>query len=253
MKFGDFGKDYRPKEKKVVKIKEVSVAEIHEEIDEACVAFLNQISEILKEEDEKDLEHASELKRLGFWATPNVKKYNQLIADKEEAERARAAYLRYNISYPEKFITEKMVEAICKKYGLLLGDTGHFVGEIPKKNVEELIEFSKRVKSDDLISEDTHFAMASTTFTHWRDASAGFSEYDPPVRMEVKKRNVKPRFMVIGTRDQFSGFREAEVVSGYRIREKDPVILCQVIGGYLIVTKWGAEAKVQDFHNEQEN
>lgn len=39
---------------------------------------------------------------------------------------------------------------------------------------------------------------------------------------------------------------EWRIVSGYKIVDNDPIVLFPVWGGYLIVTKWGDEKKVDE-------
>ena len=286
---------FMAKLKKMLSKKEVTVQEIHDEFDNACDAFLDQIKEVLKETSETDIENASKLKNLGFYRAGNVKKYDEIITSAKDAREAKAYVEDYATRYTEKFITENMVGIICKKYGLVLGETSNFIGEIPTKNTKEIIEFSKRfIEKDRRISYTTGF-MASNSYNivtssisdHFRNR--GMIGYDrlwgdnkprrddlefPAERQErmlrqqeeaVMKqrganeqaredRQVDPTFMVVGTLDQFNMIGK-KVDSSFKIvsDNPDPVVLAQVRGGFLIVTKWGAEADMQEFHNEKEN
>ena len=278
---------FMAKLKAILPKKEVSVQEIHDEFDNACDAFLNQIKEVLKETSETDIENASKLKSLGFYRADNVKKYDKIITSAKDAREAKAYVEDYGVRYTEKFITENMVGIICKKYGLVLGETRDFIGEIPSKNTKEIIEFSKRfIAKDRRISYNTGFMASSAAM--WAPSvpnrgMRGIIEYDPPMRDDFESsterqrrmlrqqeeavmkqrianeqaredRQADPTFMVVGTLDQFD-MTGNKVDSSYRIvsDNPDPVVLAQVPGGYLIVTKWGAEADIQEFHNEKEN
>ena len=264
--------------------KEVSVQEIHDEFDNACDAFLAQVKEVLKETSESEVENANSLKKLGFRKASNVKKYNNLIETTKDAEIAKSYIVDYGTRYNEKFITEKMVEIICKKYGLVIGETDTFTGEIPNKNAQEIIAFAKRFKEKDrrynhyrdsvwmasaAISVRDYMTERIPNYIPYSDSTTGQSETLARIKMEQMEMTRKyeeekkqrqeekiadPTFMVVGTLDQFD-MTGMKVDSQYRIvsDNPDPVVLAQVKGGFLIVTKWGAEADIQEFHNEKEN
>ena len=273
---------------------EVTVQEIHDEFDTASEAFLQQIKEILKDTNESEVENANKLKQLGFRQSGNVKKYDKLIQSTKEAEEAKAYIEDYATRYTEKFITEKMVELICTKYGLVLGDVSSFIGEIPVKNAKEIIKFSEKFRAKDLRTDyRSTWGMASSAFTVIPQMIRSQPVYIPPyipeadwmesqseaiqrmqrlqqeaqmrIRMQQmeaererqqreEERITTPTFMVVGELSQFD-MTNKKVDSKYRIvsDNPDPVVLAQVKGGYLIVSKWGAEADIQEFHNEKEN
>ena len=52
---------------------------------------------------------------------------------------------KYRQNYPfQNFVTEKQVREICIKYGLVMGPTMLFTGDIPERNREEIRRFSLR-------------------------------------------------------------------------------------------------------------
>ena len=264
--------------------KEVSVQEIHDEFDNACDAFLAQVKEVLKETSESEVENANSLKKLGFRKASNVKKYNNLIETTKDAEIAKSYIVDYGTRYNEKFITEKMVEIICKKYGLVIGETDTFTGEIPNKNAQEIIAFAKRFKEKDrrynhyrdsgwmasaaisvrdyMTDQIPNYIPHPGSMTYPSEALAKIKmqqmemtrKYEEEKKQRQEEKIADPTFMVVGTLDQFD-MTGMKVDSQYRIvsDNPDPVVLAQVKGGFLIVTKWGAEADIQEFHNEKEN
>jgi len=175
--------------KEMLPKKEVTVQEIHDEFDNASNAFVEQIRKMLEKTSETDLENVATLKRLGFRNAGNVKRYEKLIESKEDAEKAKQYIDEYALRYTEKFITEKMVELICKKYGLVLGETRNFVGEIPRKNIEELVTFAAKFRAKDKrdnyrgnnFMASSAYIVPSYSDTMVRRAFQGIPSYMPPV------------------------------------------------------------------------
>jgi len=51
----------------------------------------------------------------------------------------------YRVYYPQnKFITDDEVIKLCNKYGLLLGDAGNYIGDMPEKNLNDIEAFKLR-------------------------------------------------------------------------------------------------------------
>jgi hypothetical protein len=90
----------------------------------------------------------------GFHQIPSVisykkklEKIRQLRIDLWEAESIRDAITEYSIHYPfNKFIDGPTVDKICKKYKLVISSVSDFIGEIPQKNLDEIIAFKVRRK-----------------------------------------------------------------------------------------------------------
>ncbi len=60
---------------------------------------------------------------------------------------------KYRQNYPfQNFVTESQVKEICIKYGLVMGPTMLFTGDIPERNREEIKRFSLR--QEDLVHKD---------------------------------------------------------------------------------------------------
>jgi hypothetical protein len=137
------------------------------------------------------------------------------VVEVEEAAKAQAlakdvaekvAY--YFKHYPfNKFITKEQVKDICKKYGLVFGKTEWYIGDIPKKNQLEITDFKVRDKD------------------------------------KVENRDI----MIVATKEEFDT-KGLNLSDGWELKElpKDPIVLYPVSGGYLIVSKWGAEADIDE-------
>jgi hypothetical protein len=66
----------------------------------------------------------------------------------------------FSFTYPQyKFIPEKEAKAICKKYGLVMGDSSLYKGDIPLKNLKEMETFfnNNPIKDEDKAGKRVFF------------------------------------------------------------------------------------------------
>jgi hypothetical protein len=118
------------------------VDEIHNEFYTAGENILNEATSLLKELEQKDLAKGERLASLGFSKTREavaaIESKNKIANTKEIADLV--VYYQHN--YPNnKFITEKQVEQICKKYGLVLGNTTMYKGFVPENKLSLIDDF----------------------------------------------------------------------------------------------------------------
>lgn len=207
----------------------VTAEEIHKEFDNSAEELLKEIEEILSKQNGEDFEEISKLKELGFGSFPEQQKeIDELGTKKQEAEIAK----EYS-EYPQKFISESRVKKICEKYGLLYSKASNFIGDIPKKNRKEILDFKKPKKEHHVFEKFSilggdYFRVSYKTYKLYKDSTHG------PSISQLED------FYVVATPDQFD--LNDKVISDYRIIGKDPIVLYPVGGGYLIVSKWGSEA-----------
>lgn len=90
---------------------------------------------------------------------------------------------KYRQNYPfQNFVTEKQVREICIKYGLVMGPTMLFTGDIPERNREEIRRFSLR-KEDQIHTDQerawtflrTKLGRADAVMTTRPEGPASFS------------------------------------------------------------------------------
>ena len=164
--------------------KQSIIKEIHDSFSKAEETLLQDAKKVLACKNNK--EKYDKLSALGFTGSKNVRS----LSDEEikKAEDIIELQKKYTIIAPKyRFITEAKRIELCKKYGIVLADVERFTGDIPEKNVQDIIDF--RISDESYLSEDA-----------W---------YEEQIRL---------------------------------LREKDPIVLAKVKGGYLIVTAWGDEA-----------
>lgn len=205
-----------------------TVEEIHREFDSASERILEEANAILEKESSKDKEEIRKLKELGFIKLNSVKELEEEEEKKAEATKNAELISYYKKQYPNnKFISKTEVERICKKYGLIMGSSSDYIGEIPPKNRKEIIEFKLKDKKD--------YADYTT------DGIILFALEYGITGLEYKSTSLQ----IIATPDQFD--LKDKIISNYRIIAKDPIVLHPVNGGYLIVSKWGNEENLNEF------
>lgn len=117
------------------------VKEIHSSFSTAQEQLLKHAEQILEAAGNEDaLKAGVKLKSLGFHQTQNVK----ALSDEEQeraAEMKELLEVYQKIAPQYKFITDRKRIEICKKYGLVMASVERFTGEIPEKNVQDIINF----------------------------------------------------------------------------------------------------------------
>lgn len=195
-----------------------TVLMVHDEFDNSARLLLAKAELILKQASlPKNVGDLDRLSLLGFSSVKNVVDANTVQRNIRAAQETASLILKYSKLYPfNKFIEADEVKRICKKYGLVHGDSRKFIGEMPEKNQKELLAFQCR--REDISPRN------NLTQDYYRGDS---------------QKN--PFFTIVAQRSEFNITSE-EINSDFELVDKDPIVLCHVNGGYLVVTAWGAEA-----------
>ncbi len=242
------------------------IAEIHNEFDTASERLLKEAKVILS--SGMSTEKGETLTKLGFGnAKPSVE-VKEVIETKKEMEMVARRIEHFNLYYPmNKYITEKEVERVCKKYGLLCGESMYYTGDVPDKNVKEIADFKLREEDG-----EAHFCRyykyeMGAMIGFYRSSSKeenGTYGYTKSTRfgnelVRVRDEKVamvyeKPSFKICATVKDFN-MDEMRVTDGYKLEQNlpDPIVLQPVSGGYLIVSKWGLEGQDESLVNEKMN
>ena len=189
---------------------------IHEDFDKAGDDLLLKAVEILDESAKVTRDDVNrKLVEFGFEKVEEIKAYTEVQKALGSAANVKDKLEYYKKHYPyNRFVSLSQVRDICKKYGLVLGNTNRFIGEIPDKNKLEIMDF-KIKKADD---------------------HKGDIENDG--RMPV---------MIVASKNEFD-LSDTYVEDGWELKElpKDPIVLYPVHGGYLVVSKWGKEEDIDE-------
>lgn len=221
------------------------VAEIHAEFDLASENLLMEAKQIA----EKDL-IGERLLHAGFNSIERVKTMERKADYSRMAETVRYYVQKYPFY---KFITPLQVKEICKKYSLFCGDTGMFIGEIPDKNINEILTFNLAI--EDAPSKETGWS----TFGRENNFEKIFlSEGLWCEKKEIEKIDREKQMKICAPKEMFDRTNswgnsgDLSVKDGYML-VLDPIVLQPVKGGYLIVSKWGLEGEDADLTNEKLN
>lgn len=200
--------------------------------------IVEQIHREFNEAHDKILVHvpnasAETLYNLGFQKSKSALAYEEDYPYYlRQAEYFRSKYPQY------KFITEKQVGIICKKYGLILAPSYSYIGEVPHSKVAEIAAFrcrridlkARRINGWGSISHDDCFFGEC-------DMSQAVQGLDFWICAPAKDIDTEGLTLVGHT----------------LIQVDDPVVLHPVEGGFLIVAAWGPEASDESVVNEKMN
>lgn len=117
------------------------VKEIHSSFTAAQEQLLVEAKQLLDASGNPEKVQSSvQLSKLGFSQSENVK----ILSDKEQKRAAEIKHYldKYKKIAPQyRFITDEKRIEICKKYGLVMADVERFTGQIPDKNVQDIVNF----------------------------------------------------------------------------------------------------------------
>jgi len=186
------------------------IEQIHQEFDVAQQCLLDQATELLENKPkEVNKELIERIEQMGFTNSHTVQEIKKEGEARKSAKKVAGKVNYYFKHYPfNKFITKTQVKDICKKYGLVFGEIGWFTGVIPEKNMLEIADF------------------------------------------EVKEKDKDGGMMIVGDESQFdlknNRLQLDDEWELKRLPDPDPIVLQKVRGGFLIISKWGKEAEIEE-------
>jgi len=222
--------------------KVATIAMVHKDFEDAENRILAEAKKILNVDvNEKKVKV---LDVLGFTNSKGFVEEKKKVEKKNNAERNSEFIRTIKSIFPEyKIITFKEVESICQKYSLFFTESKHFIGDIPDENINEMLEFGDRyiVQKDNAVEKGE-----ASTFPR------------------CAKDDEKIRFTVVATPDLINIESGKLVLQGSEYILPDPgrVVMARFKSNsfgdsnsdiFLIVTKWGDEAEIDEFHNQEEN
>ncbi len=262
-------------------------------VEEIHTAVLTAADEILllDEQFKKEVindDHVKLHEKFGF---SSVKKIHNSVLTKGKAEaisKTAEAARYYTHHYPQnKFISEAALSGICSKYGLVIGKPADYSGDIPEFHIKQILDF--KLREDDVyimyVSQSSSYTtpikndlMTKKNFLKVLEAS--ITEYT--VLEEIKIHilegkdyycgeyssipnifDQRPWSTIISSNERsfkivappsMMNMQNKRVVDNHLVDEvKDPIVLCPVKEGYLVVALWGDEAKIEDLQNPNLN
>lgn len=229
------------------------IQEIHDSYDSSVEVLLKEAKTILENSSKRDAELSQRLTSLGFF---NSKK---AVAGKKVADEMNAALKlshlisKYQQKYPfYKFITMDMVKKINEKYGLVCVPSHLYTGDIPIKNIEEIERF-RCDEVDKTFSIEIHIGKYDTTTNFLSKKECDKIQNDlidgsVLVTEEPFYISCPPSDAQLGREYRISGTFAVKME-----KIEDPIVLKPVVGGFLIVSKWGLEGNDESLVNEKLN
>lgn len=238
-----------------------TVKEIHADFDTAQDRIVAEAERIINSPRQEIIFKANILNALGFTSVEAAVIGRNFEGNVRQQKELLGLVESYQQRYPfNQFITEKEVERLCKKYGLVFGPADRFTGDIPEKNLDEIANF--KLLEEDMENEYSHsdWHIQSHGIGHFiRNHMGVFIEgewmEESMERFNETRhfRKSKPAFKMVASYQDFdtSNMR----LEGYKLEENlpDPIVLQPVKGGYLVVSKWGDEASDEIVLNEKMN
>lgn len=253
-----------------------TVKEIHNDFDVAIESLLKfsierkrMAESIVAPSVYDEYEDAKFLDSIGFTNSKIVNKLkefdkvkditvsNKVKLNKESEEISKiVSYMQEKFPF-HKFIFYSQVINICEKYGLYLGGSSLYGGDIPIKNINEMKNFPMDryfgINFGNNIGLDIPKLKGSEPICAYEK---GYNEYNNSKKPSMYICAPYKEFIHKGTstvgKEIFldSGLSIKDIIETVRVRRimvKDPIVLLPVYSnsmgiGFLVVTKWGEEA-----------
>jgi hypothetical protein len=105
---------------------------------------------LVKDPQTKKVLYSERFNKIGFGKCKAVQEAMAIVEKHKLSEKLIESIEYFRLHYPSyRYITEAEVKILCGKYGLLLGDSANFIGEVPEKNLVDIEKF--KLRKDDWI------------------------------------------------------------------------------------------------------
>jgi len=219
--------------------------EVHQEIE-------NESLFVIKNHDTTRFkEKANFLSNLGFDNSIATKLYHAISDNKDIIQE-------YAIKYPTyKFILKPQLERICEKYNLYVRDPKFFLGDIPEKNIADMANFKVYVSDLFEYSETRRSSIAYSILPEqdrFEDIKISSNDFNKTgVSRFIKIAAIEELFDVNAFKQSKQRILGKTELQPKHQVELDPIVLCETLHGYLIITAWGDEANDELVANQTFN
>ncbi len=265
------------------------IEDVHNDFNIARTKIYENAQLVVNTSGFKPSEEMEKLHSLGF-RSKQVITYMQSKQQFESNLKISQIIMDYKIKYPtNRFIDHVELVNIIKKYSLVVSSTENFIGQIPERNIKAIASFKLKeediryvsgkpgvigrwvrdMEAEAIIEKESKKREENGDFhytSHMRRESPQKFINDGSVNFSLSKEQPQPRrdswetfntnqnsLIVVGTSDQFDMQRVEAEKNSLRILDNDPIVLCPVEYGYLIVTMWGEEANFQEVKDNSLN
>lgn len=145
--------------------------EVHIELENEAL-FLQKNHDISGFSAKADFLNAS-----GFGNSIATKLYTSIVKNKDVVRQISERYMGLY-----KFILEPQLERVCEKYNLYVRDTHVFLGDIPEKNIKDMMNF--RLQLEDVPDEALVFLALDLHFSRMSEEEKSSRGYKLPAETE---------------------------------------------------------------------
>ena len=257
------------------------IDQIHKEFYTASDEALIEAKEYLASLDNN--EKLGTLHSLGFVNAKGVKDHVETNTKADSIRTMSQIITKMSQSYPfYKFITAENVNKICKKYNLACAPVDRYLGDVPHKNVVEIEKFTSNYSYHTAFERVTDItyqygsldSTAIRRFKTWLKTQKTVTEQEAHTKFrdlggtrggincKVEKKMMNETLHICAPKKDLnlkglskagSIFSMAQIFKINEVTIPDPVVLCQIPEGYLIITAWGNEASDPLVVNEKMN
>jgi hypothetical protein len=135
----------------------VTVKQIHSAFDREADTLLVMPEDKFPKKEEI-AEKAERLKKLGFDRCSEINQFERFDKNREihlklieEQRMAHELAKKYRAKYPDiKFIVQKQLDEICKKYGFVTKPVSEYVGDVPEQKLFEMEYWLEEIEDTDI-------------------------------------------------------------------------------------------------------
>ena len=234
--------------------------DVHQDIDNEFI-FLKQ------HHDVKDFKTKGDfLSQVGFKNSIATRLYRAIS---DNPFRAQEYERKYFGQY--KFLLKPQLERLCEKYDLYVRNPDMFLGDIPEKNVKDIMDFKVDIYDLPNFNGLSYDEKCNIIERLKKEIDIFFlKSFDNNIKLDVPI-NLIPRLNKILNLNtiQIAAVKKlfdekafessdarilgmAELEPLHKV-ELDPIVLCEVNGGYIVITAWGDEANDELLFDQKQN
>ena len=152
---------------------------------------------------------------------------------------------------------------MCEKYNLFVRDTNFFLGDIPEKNIKDIMGFSVFV--NDLPIHERYREQWLKQYSHLVRGQNNFYSMQNSLRIPIEhfaEMRIGSYIQIAAIKSLFDEqafaksqariLNKTELAAKHQV-ELDPIVLCETKHGYIIITAWGDEANDELVVNQNHN
>lgn len=219
--------------------------EIHTAFDTSGERLVREAKELLENATEKNLNDKHKmLIETGFTGNELVKQMKRLEEQTTQAKDIMSCYNHMNGLY--KVITLAEIAAITLKYKLCMGSNRFYKGDIPEKNLKDIIQFKKQIQ------RKMEFFQANTRICAFENDFIEGADFDIKEGKKVQKITIFKRedpIVLYPCRGQLS-YSNTTMSRTVWETQTESVINEKY---WYVVTAWGPEASDPKIINQTNN